>query len=262
MPAETHLAAVLGPTLDIVTGIVAFVALGTAFLYKVVIPGAKGITTFNEKIVPNAKYMPHLAKLDAMESVLDDIGSQFKTNEGSSLKDDIIQVRRDIAQLGEYAEENRQAAADAKLAAAEAKTAAAAAEAAAIAAADSATRYAAANAAGINALEILVGTIKEHAKDDRDLARGDRDLARDALRQMVELTASAARTEESGVRQEAAGELAKESRQRTEASGARIEEAGRVVAEDLAATQKRADDVHPDEAPGAAADAASQSPEE
>jgi hypothetical protein len=261
MPVGPLLAAILGGTIDKVIYAASAIA-ALIFLWKFVVPVAKGVTTFNEKVVPNVQYMPHLAKLAAMEAVLDEIGAQFSTDSGSTLKDDIVAVRTDIRQLGEYAEENRQAAAQAKLAATEAQAAAAEAKDAAIAAADSATRYAAANAAGINALEILVGTIKEHAKDDRDLARGDRDLARDALQQMVALAESAARTEQSGARQEAAGELAKESRERTEASGARIEEAGRVVASDLAESQRRADDVDPNGEPGSAADAASQSPDE
>jgi hypothetical protein len=93
-------------------------------------------------------------------------------------------------------------------------------------------------------LKVLLGTAKERAADAAGLARDDRDLARDALKEMRKLMASAA-----------------ESAARTEESGARQEAGAAVVAEDLAAQQRRADDVKPGEPSGTAADAASQSPE-
>jgi hypothetical protein len=232
-------AAILGGTVDVVIYIAA-AGGALAFLWKVIIPFAKGLTVFNEDVVPNIQFMPHLAKLDAMESVLDDIAAQFSTDSGSTFKDDILQVRSDINQLGRYAIENREAAANAK----------AAAEDVARVAADAARVF----QEQMTEMKAQMGSVKELARDDRALARKDSDLARDTYQRMAELVESALRTE-------AAGELAKESRERTEASGVRIEDAAAVVAKDLAATQKRADDAV-DESPGAAADAASQSPDE
>jgi hypothetical protein len=234
------IAALIGQSIDILLLVVGVLGALAFLLFKVIVPGSKKITVFNEDFAPNVQYMPLLAKLNEILTIIEDVADQTKSDSGSTLKDDLLLLRG-------YAEENRQAAAEAKAAVVEARAIA--------------EGFAQANAAGIKALEILVGTIKEHAQDDRDLARRDRDLARDALQRMVALAESAARTEESGARQEAGAVLAAESRARTEAAGERIEAASAVVAEDLADAKRRADDVHSAEPPGSAADAASQSPD-
>lgn len=245
------LAAIVGQSIDLlllVTGVLAALAFA---IWKVIIPGSKFITTVDEEVAPNIQYMHHLEKLDPMMenlekldpmmSVLEDIAKQVQRDSGSSMRDE-------MDELAGYARENRTAAAEAKQAAIDAK--------------EAAEEFARTNAAGIVAaaenarkieqglkeLEVLVGTMREHARDERELARGDRDLARDdrvlasdALARLVDLLASATRTEE---------------------SGARIEAARAVVAEDLAATKKVADEVADHEPPGSAADAASRSPED
>lgn len=104
------------------------------------------------------------------------------------------------------------------------------------------------NRASITEIQAALGTQRELLAEDRKLAREDRQALLDILR--------------SGERVEASGILADASRARTEASGERMEAADAVVAEDLAETQRRADAVLDHEPPGAAADAASQSPEE
>jgi hypothetical protein len=247
VPVWIEPAAILGGTIETIIYLASVIG-ALIFLWKVVVPLAKIITVVNDKVVPNVQYMPHLAKLDSMEAVLDDIGSQFSTDSGSTLKDDMLAVRRDISQLGEYAKENRAAAADAKAASKEV--------------ARVAVETAKIFQEQMTEMKAQMGSVKELASDDRAWARKDSDLARDTYQRMAELVESALRTEESGARQEASGALADESRARTEASGARIEEAGRVVAEDLAAKTKRADDVDPSEPHGAASDAAAQSPDE
>lgn len=206
---------ILGSTWAAVAGIVLVVGVLTALLKTVIVPGAKGITTFNEDIAPNVKYMPLLAQLGPMLAAVEDIAKQGSTQ------------RDTMDRLEKHGQENKRAAEEARATAVE---------------------FARLNRESITALEVAMGTVRELAKEDRQLAREDRDLARDAYQGMLSLAESAARTEESGAR--------------TEASGARVEAASAVVAEDLAATQKRADDVHADEPPGTASDAASQSPED
>lgn len=103
-----------------------------------------------------------------------------------------------------------------------------------------ATEFSRINRESITRLEAQVMTVRELASDDRELARRDRESMLGAIRSLG--------------RVEASGE-------RVEASGVRSEEAAATVAHELAATQQRADDVHNDEAPGAAADAAALPPE-
>lgn len=227
-------ASVLSQGIGYILGAAGLLAALAFLLWKVILPAAKGITVFNEEVVPNIQYMKLLAQLAPVLEVLNEIAGQFRTDSGSTLKDT-------TNRLEEHAQASRIAAEENRLAAVE---------------------FARANRESITALQIEMGTVRELAKEDRRLARGDRDLARDALEKILDLVASAARTEESGARQEAAGLLAEKSRARTEASGARIEAADAIVAEDLAAQQQRADDVESHEPPGTAADAASQSPED
>lgn len=106
----------------------------------------------------------------------------------------------------------------------------------------------AANRSSITEIQAALGAMRE-------LAREDRQALLDILRSGMRMEAASALADESRARMEASGE-------RVEASGVRTEAADAVVAEDLAETRKRADEVHEDEAPGSAADAASQSPEE
>lgn len=89
------------------------------------------------------------------------------------------------------------------------------------------------NATAAEVLKVNVEVVKELAHEDRVLARADRQQLANLLAQV-----------------QAGG-----------ATGLRIEEAAGHVAEDLAERYKRADDVHPDEAPGVAADAASRPPD-
>lgn len=242
------LAAIVGQSIDLLLLVVGILAALAFLLWKVIIPGSKFVTTVNEEVAPNIQYMHHLEKLDPMMETLEDVAKQVRRNSGSSMRDE-------MDELATYARENRTAAAEAKQAAIDAREAAegfAHTNAAAItAAAENARKI----EQGLKELEVLVGTMKEHAKDERELARGDRDLARDdrvlasdALEQLVALLASATRTEESGAR--------------TEASGARIEAARAVVAEDLAKDKQRADEVADHEPPGTAADAASRASED
>jgi hypothetical protein len=234
------LGAVAGQSVNVLLYIVGVLGAIAFAIWKVIIPTAKWITIINEKVVPNFEYMPLLAELQPILATMRDIAQQFTPDSGESLKDA-------TDRLESYAVDNRTSAAAAREAAEEARMAAAQ-------ALEAAKEWARTNADGISKLRILVGTLGEHAKDDRDLARTDRDLARDdreiahrALEQILDLVASA--------------ERADESRARTEASGVRIEAASAHVAEDLAAKQQRADEVQSDEPPGTAADAASQSPE-
>jgi hypothetical protein len=231
------LAAVIGPTIDVVLAIASAGAAAAWILFKVIIPGAKGLTIFNEEIAPNVKYhkfLPKLAILDRVMAKLEDVAAQFTPNSGTTLKDTADRLEGYAAAAREVAESAREAAESA------------------LAAAD---QWATANRTQLTvlgdhlmALQAQMSSVKELARDDRELARKDRDEARDLHKRIAELAESAVRADES--------------RARTEASGARIEEAGRVVAEDLAATQKRADEVPSEEPPGTAADAASQSPDE
>ena len=96
------------------------------------------------------------------------------------------------------------------------------------------------NRTSITEIQAAVESLRILSAEDRKLAREDRQALVDIVR--------------SGARMEA-------SDARTEASGKRIEAADVVVAADLAATQKRADEVHKDEPPGTAADEASKSGE-
>lgn len=243
MPAPTALmepftlAAIIGPAFDKAAAVVFAAAVLAGLYWKVFTPLAILITTINKQFIPNVQYMGDLPKINKILRVVEAMAAQFQRNDGSTMKDD-------MDALAEHALENRMAAAEAKQAALEAQQAVTEARAAAV-------EFAHTNAAGISTLEVLVGTIKERAEDDRQLARSDRDLARDAIEKtldrMRDIMASATRTEASGVR--------------TEASGERIEADRASVAVDLAASQKRADDVHKDEEPGTAADAASLSPE-
>lgn len=226
-------AGILSSTVVVAGGVLTISGL-LMLVWRVGRPLAKGITTIDEKVVPNVKYMPHLAKLDPMLEILEEVVAQVRTDSGSSLLDI-------VERLEGYARENREAAAEAKQASVQAERAAAAVSAAL-------DEFASATAVALTGIEVLMGTAKEHSQDDRALARNDRDLARDALRSMRKLLESAERMELSGAR--------------TEASGARIEADQAVVAEDLAATQRRADEVAEHEPPGTAADAASQSPED
>lgn len=226
--------AIVGQSIDLLILVVGVLGALAFLLWKVIIPGARWITTINEKVVPNFQYMPLLAELQPILTVMQEIATQFTPDSGESLKDATDRLEAHAREGMIAAGEAKRAADDAKIAAAAAMTAA--------------TEWARTNAAGIKALEILVGTLGEHAKDDRDLARGDRDLARDALIQIRELVASGARTEASG--------------ERVEASGARVEADRAQVADDLAESQRRADEVQAHEPPGTAADAASQSPED
>ena len=246
------LAAIIGPTLDWVAGILIALAV-IAGAWKLVTRGAKLITLVDEEIAPNVKYMKDLPKINRVLDVVVELAGQVQRDHGSGLMDDMDALRatidvleKNVEALGGHASENRVAAKIAQQAAVEAGQAV-------IAATEAATENARINAKGIAALEVLMGTAREHAQDDRALARDDRDLARDALEQIRNLLASAHRTEASGERVEASGA-------RTEASGARTEAADEIVAHDLAARDRRADDVA-GEAPGAAADAASQSAE-
>jgi hypothetical protein len=212
--------AIIGQGIDLLLLIASVFGALIFLLWKVIIPAAKGITVFNEEIVPNIQYMKLLAQLAPVLEVLNEIAAQFRTDSGSTLKDT-------TNRLEQHAEESKKSAEDNRLAAVE---------------------FARVNREAITTLQIEMGTIRELANEDRKLAREDRDLARDALEKILSLIAS--------------GVLADESRARTEASGARIEAADAIVAEDLAAQQQRADDVHSDEPSGSAADAASQSPED
>lgn len=234
MDSAAVIGAVIGQGVDLLLLVAGVLGALAFMLWKVIIPGARWITTINEKVVPNFQYMPLLAELQPVLRVMQDIAAQFAPDSGETLKDA-------TDRLETHAKQNQQAVVEARLAADDAKLSASAAMTAA-------TEWARTNAAGIKALEIMVGTLGEHAKDDRDLARGDRDLARDALMQIRDLVAAADRTEKSGAR--------------VEASGARVEADRAHVAEDLAESQRRADDVEAHEPPGTAADAASQSPED
>jgi hypothetical protein len=167
--------AIIGQGIDLLL-LVAGVFGALAFLlFKVIIPGSKWVTVIDEEIVPNVQYMKHLAKLDAMLSVLDEIASQFRADSGSTLKDT-------TNRLEEHAEASRIAAEANRVAAVE---------------------LARINRESITALEVAMGTAQELAREDRRLAREDRDLARDAYERMAALLASAGRTEASGVRIEA-----------------------------------------------------------
>lgn len=206
MNAMLVIAAFAGGSIEVLLAIAAALAALGFMLFRVVVPTARGITTFNDDVVPHLKYLPLLADLKPVLSTLTAIAGEFASDSGSTLKDAMDRLEHETA-------ENRLVA----------------------------DEFARANRAHIAALEIAMGTVKELAAEDRLLARSDRDLARDAYAKMVALVESALRTEQ---------------------SGARIEAARAVVADDLAATQQRADDVRPGEPPGAAADAASQSPGE
>lgn len=89
------------------------------------------------------------------------------------------------------------------------------------------------NATAAEVLKVNVEVVKELAREDRELARNDRQLLADLIAMV-----------------RAGG-----------ATGLRIEEAAGHVAEDLAERYQRADDIHPSEAPGVAADAASRPPD-
>lgn len=227
MVGVIFVAALLGSTYANVAAVVVVLAV-LAAAWKLIGRGAEGIVLFNKKIVPNVQYMDLLPKVEAILTILEEVVAQVRTDHGSSLLDTTLRLEETTGRLEGYAEENREAAAQAQRAATEARDAAAAAAAAAQV-----------NAEGVADLKVLLGTAKERATDADALARGDRDLARDALEEIKKLIASAARTEE---------------------SGARIEAASAVVADDLAADRRRADDVTSSEPPSTAADAASQSP--
>lgn len=242
MSASTlTIVAIIGPVFDKAAAVVFVCGVLAALYWKVLSPLATLITTINKQFIPNVQYMGDLPKINKILTVVEAMAGQFRRDDGSTMKDD-------MDALAGYAVENRMAAAAAKEAASDAKQAAIEARQAGVDAAAAATAAAKenahTNASGIATLEVLVGTIKERADDDRQLARSDRDLARDAiertLERMRDIMASATRTEE---------------------SGARIEIDRASVAEDLAAARKSADDVHEDAEPGTAADAASQSPE-
>lgn len=216
---QVYTAAIVGQSVDLLLLVAGVLAALAFLLWRVIIPGAKGITVFNEEVAPNVKYMKDLPKLNRVLSVVEEIAGQFRTDSGSTLKDTTDRLERHAEKALEVAEANRLAAVE----------------------------LARINRESITALEVAMGTVRELAKEDRDLARRDRDLARDERQRTLELLASALRTEASGVR--------------VEESGARAQADRAVVAEDLAADKQRADDVKSSE-PGAAADAASQSPED
>lgn len=110
-----------------------------------------------------------------------------------------------------------------------------------------ATEFSRINRESITQLQASMLAVRELASDDRKLAREDREQILGAVRSLARVEASGERVEASGVR--------------TEASGVRSEAAAAMVKDELAATQQRADDVHDDEAPGTAADAAALPPE-
>lgn len=169
------LAAIVGPTLDWVAGVLIAVGVILGAYKKLISPIAKGITTFNEDVAPNVRYLPDLAKLDPMLTVLESMAAEFRTNSGSSLRDS-------TNRLEEQADAARQAAEKAL---------------------STAIEFARLNRESITALEVAMGTVRELAKEDRQLAREDRDRARDALERMVALADSMDRTEASGARIEA-----------------------------------------------------------
>jgi hypothetical protein len=169
--------AIIGQGVDILLLVAGVCAALAYMLWKVIIPGAKGITVFNEEIAPNVKYMKDLPKLNVVLSVVEEIAGQFRTNSGSTLKDTTDRLER-------HAEESKQAAEANRLAAVE---------------------LARLNRDSITALEVAMGTVRELAKEDRELARRDRDLARDERERTLTLLASAMRTEASGVRVEESG---------------------------------------------------------
>lgn len=177
-----HAGAIIGQSVDLLLLVAGVLAALAFILFKVIIPGSKWVTTINEEIVPNVQYMKDLPKLNRVLAVVEEIAGQFRTDHGSTLKDD-------INRLGQHAIENKQAAAEAKQAAGDAR--------------EAATEFARTNASAIRALEVLVGTLTARARDESALARTDRDLARDALEKILALLASAHRTEESGARIEA-----------------------------------------------------------
>lgn len=199
-------------------------ALGILFK-KVVFPTASLIVE-TKRMLPFLQHLPILADLQKVFPTLAAIAAEFSTNGGSTLKDDIMALRK-------HAEENRDAAAASMAAAA---------------------KYSEANRALIAEMQVQLAAAKELAADDRKQLREDRDVMRDAVRAL-------GRVEESGVRTEASGERVEASGARTEAAEARMEAADQIVASDLAQREKRADG-HTGEPPGAAADAAFQSAEE
>jgi hypothetical protein len=192
-------------------------ALGVLFK-KVILPSAQLIVE-TKRMLPFLQHLPILEDLKKVLPILVDIAAQFRTDSGSTLKDDINVLRQ-------YAEENRDAAAASMTAAAESMTAAA--------------EYARVNRALITEMQIAMAATEMRQKEAAQQLREDRDMMRDAVKALV--------------RVEASGE-------RVEASGARTEAADEVVASDLAAREKRADDMS-GQAPGVASDAALQSGEE
>jgi hypothetical protein len=184
---------------------------------KVIVPGTRGFI----RMVDDLKYLP----------VLEQIAEQFSGGTGKSLQEAVARIEA--------------GAAEALLAASAAREAA---EQFAAANRQAAERFAAENRAGIQALQIAVGTIKE-------LAEGDRAVVLAQGQQLLDIIRSGVRTEASGARQELSGE-------RVEAAGERSKAAADAVAMHLAEAQQRADEVAATEAPGTAADAASQSPDE
>lgn len=210
----------------IAAGIITIIG-AIAAIVKIVIPLSKAITDFREKVAPNVQYMPLLVDISSVLPTLRSIEAEFKGDSGSTLKDAMDRVER-------QGRENAAAAA-ASLAAA--------------------TEFARINRESITQLQAAMLSVRELASDDRQLAREDREQILGAVRSLARVEASGSRTEASGERVEASGV-------RTEASGLRREVAAELVKDELAATQKRADDVHDDDAPGTAADAAALPPEE
>lgn len=196
--------------------------LGPALAYvltKVIVPGAQLIID-TKQMIPFLRYLPILEDIQTVLPTIAMIAKEFTTDSGSTLKDDIVELKQ-------HAQENRKAAAASLAAAAE---------------------YARTNRQSITELQGAMAAVKELARDDRQLAREDRQVILGAIDQLARVEASGARTEASG--------------ERVEASGVRTEAAAAHVADDLAAREKRADEVPPGEAPGTAADAAWQAADE
>lgn len=215
----------------IAAGIVTIIGAGAA-LVKIIIPLSKGITDFREKIVPNVDYMPLLADISPMIATLRSIEAEFTGDSGATIKDAMDRLEQHATQ----------------------------AEAAAANSLRAATEFARVNRESITQLQAAMLSVRELAAGDRKLATELRDEVLGAVRSLARVEASGLRMEASGERVEASGARTEASGARTEASGARTEAADEVVAHDLAARERRADEVS-GELPGAAADAAFQSAE-